>query len=74
MIRYEDIVRKIQVLENQKSRNEERIKKYSTENILLSNQIKLLNQKKELMEKMASELSDILSYPKKKQEDEENDN
>ena len=54
MIRYEDIVRRIHVLENQKSRNEERIKKYSSENILLSNQIKLLNQKKELMEKMAS--------------------
>ena len=65
MIRYEDIIRKIHLLENQKIKNEERIKKYSEENILIANKLKLLNQKKEMMEKMESELSDILSSQKK---------
>ena len=65
MIRYEDIIRKIHLLENQKIKNEERIKKYSEENILIANKLKLLNQKKEMMEKMESDLSDILSSQKK---------
>lgn len=65
MIRYEDIIRKIHLLENQKTKNEERIKKYSEENILIANKLKLLNQKKEMMEKMESDLSDILSSQKK---------
>ena len=60
MIRYEDIIRKIHLLENQKIKNEERIKKYSEENILIANKLKLLNQKKEMMEKMESDLSDAL--------------
>lgn len=64
MIRYEDIIRKIHLLENQKIKNEERIKKYSEENILIANKLKLLNQKKEMMEKMESDLSDILSSQK----------
>ena len=65
MIRYEDIILKIHLLENQKIKNEERIKKYSEENILIANKLKLLNQKKEMMEKMESDLSDILSSQKK---------
>lgn len=69
MIRYEDIIRKIHLLENQKIKNEERIKKYSEENILIANKLKLLNQKKEMMEKMESDLSDILSSQKKQQGD-----
>ena len=32
MIRYEDIIRKIHLLENQKSKNEERIKKHTEDN------------------------------------------
>ena len=67
MIRYEDIIRKIHLLENQKIKNEERIKKYSEENILL-------NQKKEMMEKMESDLSDILSSQKNNKETKENEN
>ena len=74
MIRYEDIIRKIHLLENQKIKNEERIKKYSEENILIANKLKLLNQKKEMMEKMESDLSDILSSQKKNKETKENEN
>ena len=74
MIRYEDIVRKIHLLENQKIKNEERIKKYSEENILIANKLKLLNQKKEMMEKMESDLSDILSSQKNNKETKENEN
>lgn len=74
MIRYEDIIRKIHLLENQKIKNEERIKKYSEENILIANKLKLLNQKKEMMEKMESDLSDILSSQKNNKEAKENEN
>ena len=73
MIRYEDIIRKIHLLENQKIKNEERIKKYSEENILIANKLKLLNQKKEMMEKMESDLSDILSSQKNNKETKENE-
>ena len=74
MIRYEDIIRKIHLLETQKIKNEERIKKYSEENILIANKLKLLNQKKEMMEKMESDLSDILSSQKNNKETKENEN
>ena len=74
MIRYEDIIRKIHLLENQKIKNEERIKKYSEEDILIANKLKLLNQKKEMMEKMESDLSDILSSQKNNKETKENEN
>ena len=73
MIRYEDIIRKIHLLENQKIKNEERIKKYSEENILIANKLKLLNQKKEMMKKMESDLSDILSSQKNNKETKETD-
>ena len=74
MIRYEDIIRKIHLLENQKIKNEERIKKYSEENILIANKLKLINQKKDMMEKMESDLSDILSSQKNNKETKENEN
>ena len=74
MIRYEDIIRKIHLLENQKIKNEERIKKYSEENILIANKLKLLNQKKEMMEKMESDLSDIIPSQKNNKETKENEN
>ena len=74
MIRYEDIIRKIHLLENQKIKNEERIKKYSEENILIANKLKLLNQKKEMMEKMESDLSDIIPSANNNKETKENEN
>lgn len=74
MIRYEDIIRKIHLLENQKIKNEERIKKHSEENILIANKLKLLNQKKEMMEKMESDLSDIIPSANKNKETKENEN
>lgn len=52
MIRYEDILKRISTIEKKKTRNEERIKVLTEENITLSSNLKLLNQKKELLEKM----------------------
>ena len=74
MISYEDILRKIHVLENQKTRNEEKIRKFYEENILIGNRIKLLNQKKEQIEKIASDLSDIIPSSNKNKETRENEN
>ena len=59
MIRYEDILKRISTIEKKKTRNEERIKIFTEENITLSSNLKLLNQKKELLEKMEVDLNNI---------------
>lgn len=59
MIRYEDILKRISTIEKKKTKNEERIKVLTEENITLSSNLKLLNQKKELLEKMEVDLNDI---------------
>ena len=59
MIRYEDILKRISTIEKKKTRNEERIKVLTEENITLSSNLKLLNQKKELLEKMEADLNNI---------------
>ena len=59
MIRYEDILKRISTIEKKKTRNEERIKVLTEENITLSSKLKLLNQKKELLEKMEVDLNNI---------------
>lgn len=59
MIRYEDILKRISAIEKKKTRNEERIKVLTEENITLSSNLKLLNQKKELLEKMEVDLNTI---------------
>ena len=65
MIKYEDIIRRIKNLENKKSKNEGKIKSLSEDNISIISNLKILNQKKEQLEKMDHELSDIIQ-PKKK--------
>lgn len=59
MIRYEDILKRISTIEKKKTRNEERIKVLTEENITLSSNLKILNQKKELLEKMEVDLNNI---------------
>ena len=59
MIRCEDILKRISTIEKKKTRNEERIKVLTEENITLSSNLKLLNQKKELLEKMEIDLNNI---------------
>ena len=59
MIRYEDILKRISTIEKKKTRNEERFKVLTEENITLSSNLKLLNQKKELLEKMEVDLNNI---------------
>lgn len=65
MIKYEDIVKRISTIEKKKIKNEERIKTLSEENNILTANLKLLNQKKEMFEKMDQDLSDLISDKKK---------
>ena len=65
MIKYEDIVKRISTIEKKKIKNEERIKTLSDENNVLTANLKLLNQKKEMLEKMDQDLADLISDKKK---------
>ena len=65
MIKYEDIVKRISNIEKKKIKNEERIKQLSDENNVLTANLKLLNQKKEILEKMNQDLADLIPDKKK---------
>ena len=65
MIKYEDIVKRISTIEKKKIKNEERIKTLSDENNVLTANLKLLNQKKEILEKMDQDLADLIPDKKK---------
>ena len=65
MIKYEDIVKRIANIEKKKIKNEEHIKILSDENNVLTANLKLLNQKKEMFEKMDQDLADLIPDKKK---------
>lgn len=65
MIKYEDIIKRIANIEKKKIKNEERIKALSDENYILTANLKLLNQKKEMLEKMDQDLADLIPDKKK---------
>lgn len=65
MIKYEDIVKRISTIEKKKIKNEDRIKLLSEENNVLTANLKVLNQKKEMFEKMDQDLADLISDKKK---------
>lgn len=65
MIKYEDIVKRISNIEKKKIKNEERFKTLSDENNVLTANLKLLNQKKEVLEKMDQDLADLIPDKKK---------
>lgn len=65
MIKYEDIVKRISTIEKKKIKNEDRIKLLSEENNVLTANLKLLNQKKEVLEKMDQDLADLIPDKKK---------
>ena len=65
MIKYEDIVKRISTIEKKKIKNEERIKTLSDENNILTANLKLLNQKKEMFEKMDQDLAELIPDKKK---------
>lgn len=65
MIKYEDIVKRISFIEKRKAKNEEKIKFLIEENNTLSSNLKLLNQKKEILEKMNQDLADLIPDKKK---------
>ena len=65
MIKYEDIIKRISNIEKKKIKNEERIKLLSDENNTLTANLKVLNQKKEMLEKMDQDLADLIPDKKK---------
>ena len=65
MIKYEDIIKRIANIEKKKIKNEERIKTLSEENNILTANLKLLNQKKEMFEKMDQDLANLIPDKKK---------
>ena len=65
MIKYEDIIKRIANIEKKKIKNEERIKALSDENNIITANLKLLNQKKEMFEKMDQDLADLIPDKKK---------
>lgn len=65
MIKYEDIIKRIAGIEKKKIKNEQRIKSLSEENNTLTANLKILNQKKEMLEKMDQDLADLIPDKKK---------
>jgi len=65
MIKYEDIIKRIASIEKKKIKNEQRIKSLSEENNTLNSNLKILNQKKEMLEKMDQDLADLIPDKKK---------
>ena len=65
MIKYEDIIKRIANIEKKKIKNEERIKQLLDENNTLNANLKILNQKKEMLEKMDQDLADLIPDKKK---------
>lgn len=65
MIKYEDVIKRIANIEKKKIKNEERIKQLSDENNTLTANLKVLNQKKEMLEKMNQDLADLIPDKKK---------
>ena len=65
MIKYEDIIKRIANIEKKKIKNEERIKQFSDENNTLTANLKVLNQKKEMLEKIDQDLADLIPDKKK---------
>ena len=65
MIKYEDIIKRIASIEKKKITNEQRIKSLSEENNTLTANLKILNQKKEMLEKMDQDLADLIPDKKK---------
>ena len=59
MIKYEDILKKIKYYEDRKAKNDEKLAQLNEENLTLTSALKLLNQKKELLEKMESWVKQI---------------
>lgn len=73
MVKYEDVIREIRVLENQRSRNEKRIKELNEQNNSITSSLKILNSKKEMFEKLDSDLETVMRKKKSKTSKKEND-
>lgn len=74
MVKYEDVLREITILSNKKIRNEERIKQLNEQNNSIMSSLKILNTKKEVFEKLDSDLDSVMRKKKKKEKKEKNTN
>lgn len=73
MVKYEDILREIRILENQKCRNENRIRELSEQNNSINSSLKILTSKKEMFEKLDSDLEAVIRRKKRKKTIKEKD-
>lgn len=62
---YKDILKKIKYYEDRKAKNDEKLAQLNEDNLTLTSTLNLLNQKKEVLEKMESELLDLIPSKKK---------
>ena len=62
---YKDILKKIKYYEDRKAKNDEKLAQLNEDNLTLTSTLKLLNQKKEVLEKTESELLDLIPSKKK---------
>lgn len=62
---YKDILKKIKYYEDRKAKNDEKLAQLNEDNLTLTSSLKLLNQKKEVLEKTESELLDLIPSKKK---------
>lgn len=62
---YKDILKKIKYYEDRKAKNDEKLAQLNEDNLTLTSTLKLLKQKKEVLEKVESELSDFIPSKKK---------
>ncbi len=74
MIKYEDIIREITILTKRKERNEKRIHELNNQNNSILANLKILNTKKEVFEKLDSDLGAVIRKKEKKNNKEKNDN
>lgn len=71
MIKYEDVIREIAILSKQKKKNEMRIQELNEQNNSIMSSLKILNTKKEVFEKLDSDLDSVM---RKKKKNEKNTN
>lgn len=67
MIKYEDVIREIAILSKQKKKNEMRIQELNEQNNSIMSSLKILNTKKEVFEKLDSDLDSVMRKKKKKE-------
>ena len=72
MIKYEDVIREIKALSKQKKKNEKRIHELNEQNNSIVSNLKILNTKKEVFEKLDADLGSVIRKKEKKKNEDKN--